>query len=325
MGTRIEATIMRVIDGDTLLVKIAGKTETVRAIACDTEEAHPELKSKPVTNAGALGAEFGKQFWWNWQPVLEFESNDSLEICLQTQRDYFGRLRCYLWREEENYNKRLIKEGLTPYFRKYGSSLFYHQEFTSAMEKAQFNRAGIWLRDIDDPELAPNYIHLLPWWNLRGDIVDRYRVYGARIAHDATGLCDNLCHLISRVLASRKKENNDMVTFIDLQGGAHGKYKHGHLYKSGTRKSSINLWIEEEELINKVENNYTYTGRGYCYCRAVAEMRFGVHQLRVLEVCDRPDEFTGRGMEELPSVQQREEALEHIRSHVRRRLNASRH
>lgn len=323
MGTRTEAIIMRVIDGDTLLCKVAGKTETVRAIGCDTEEAHPELKSKPVTNAGVLGAEFGKQFWWNWQPVLEFESDSDIETCLQTQRDYFGRLRCYLWREDENYNERLIKEGLTPYFRKYGSSLYYNQKFMSAMEQAQFNHAGIWNRDIDDPELAPNYIRLLPWWNLRGSIVDWYRVYGAKIAYDATGLCDNLCRQISRVLASSKKENNDMFTFIDLQGGTHGKYKHGHLYKSGTKKSHINLWIEEEELINKVENNYTHRGRGYCYCRGIPEVRFGVHQLRVLEICDRPDQFTNITIDQLPSVARREAALQEVRYAVRRRLNAS--
>lgn len=324
MGTRTEATIMRVIDGDTLLVKVAGKTETVRAIACDTQEAHPELKSKPVTSAGILGAEFGKQFWWNWQPVLEFESDEPLEICLQTQRDYFGRLRCYLWREDENYNERLIKEGLTPYFRKYGSSLYYHSGFMSAMEFAQLNHSGIWNYQPSIEDIAPNYINLLPWWNLRGNILDEYRVYDARIAHDATGICDNLCRLISKVLASRKKENNDMVTFLDLQGGAQGKYKHGYLYKSGTKKSSINLWVEEEELINKVENNYTYTGKGYCYCRGVPDIRFGVHQLRVLEICDRPSQFTGIGIESLPSHAHKERVLEGVRYAARSARNASR-
>jgi micrococcal nuclease len=365
MGTRAPATILRVIDGDTLLVKIAGAVQTVRALCCDTEESHAELKSKPVTNAGVMGGEFGRQYWWNHQPVLEFESDDSLENCLQTQRDYFNRLRCYLWRDEENYNLKLVEEGLTPYFRKYGSSLYYHQQFISAMELAQFNQAGIWNRDADDPEIAPNYIRLLPLWNIRGSIVDQYRVYAARTGvppvYDATGNCDNACHLIRQI--SHKKtllsyktinkhktnikqtqtqtqtqttdidEDTDkdiddylLTLFCDLQGGIRQRFKRNIIYRTGTKASFIRLITDSEDAAIFLEKYSGVSGKGYVYIRGLPSVYRGFPQIEIKEVSDRPS-FDNPFIVESGSQALRNKILQDVRYAARsaiKRKNASR-
>jgi micrococcal nuclease len=43
----------------------------------------------------------------------------------------------YLYKEHENYHLKLIKEGQSPYFEKYGRSRLYHNKSTDAEMLAQ--------------------------------------------------------------------------------------------------------------------------------------------------------------------------------------------
>lgn len=308
MGTKIEATIMRVIDGDTLLCKVAGEVYTIRCIYTDTEECRAELRSKPPTTAGLLALDFAQQYWWNFQPVLEFDSNQPLEICLQHHRDYHDRLTCYVWRGDENYNLRLISEGLSPYFRKYGSSRFYHEEFGQAQEDAQFKIAGIWNPATNVGGAERNYIELIPYWNLRASIIDEYRALEDYSIVNAAGNCDNLCRQIresrpnhlfnmsSSVVSSSissslisSSSSSSITLFCDLQGGVHHKFSRGFICRSGNKKSYISLYFPDRNIEQEITHTYAGIGRGYVYMRGYPRMYRGMPQIVVQELSDRPD------------------------------------
>lgn len=326
---------MRVIDGDTLLCKVAGKTETIRAIACDTEESKAEIKSKPVTNAGLLACEFGKQYWWGFQPVLEFDVDDPVEKCLIEQRDYFNRLVCYLWRDSENYNLRLVEEGLSPYFTKYGRSRIYHQEFTEAQENAQFRLAGIWNPAINEGGPSRNYVELIPWWNLRGSIVEEFRASDfssiVNVAGFAPEICDNQWLQISQVQACQKKSSfkslinitNQFIFFVDFLGGFHKIFSDGVVCRAGIKKNHIRLWIPgnpAEGIADEITRTYTGYGRGYGYVRGIVESYRNTTQIVVTELSDRISFTSPITLADSPSYQAKQKHLEHIRYSARRTM-----
>lgn len=346
MGTKIDATILRVIDGDTLLCKVAGKVETVRALCCDTEESKAEIKSKPVTNAGLLACEFGKQYWWGFQPVLEFDIDDPIEKCLVEQRDYFNRLVCYLWRDSENYNLRLVEEGLSPYFTKYGRSRIYHQEFTDAQENAQFRLAGIWNPSINEGGASRNYVELLPWWNLRGSIIDEFRAIDdgsvVNIAGFTPEICDNECLQISQTQPRSKKNQNhytnkhtihktnnytihtnNFLFFTDFLGGFQKIFSDGVVVRGGTKNNYIRLWIPgscNEGIADEINRTYTGYGRGYGYVRGYIENYRNTTQITVVELSDRSSFTSPITLSDSPSYQRKQQYLEHVRYSVRKTM-----
>ena len=96
----IEATVIRVIDGDTIRVRVRGKAHTVRLIGVDTPETvHP---TKAVQHFGAEASAYTKA-------ALEAKTV-TLEDPTDT-KDRYGRLLRYVLLDGENFNARLIREG----------------------------------------------------------------------------------------------------------------------------------------------------------------------------------------------------------------------
>jgi len=75
-------------------------------------------------------------------------------------RDRYGRLLAYVIVDRENFNLELVKQGLSPYYAKYGFSKKYHEEFKNAERSARNQNLNIW----GDPSLTQKYLRLKSKW-----------------------------------------------------------------------------------------------------------------------------------------------------------------
>ena len=142
--------VSRVIDGDTIVVNYNGKAEKVRLLCVNTPESvHPDKKQNiPM---GEKASNYTKS-WLNEKHVdLEFEGK---------KRGKYKRLLAYVIVDGQNFNLDLVRQGLSPYYTKYGRSEKYDQEFKDAERYARKHRLNIW----DDPELTKKYLRLKSKW-----------------------------------------------------------------------------------------------------------------------------------------------------------------
>jgi micrococcal nuclease len=274
MGTRIEdLRVIEVVDGDTIKVKLDGKEESLRLTCVDTEESRPG-SDKPVTRAGKEASEMAKEYFaaggGGLETIdLEFDTDDSIDVCKDKHRDNYGRLLCYVHKGEENYNLKLVREGWSPYFVKYGRSRLYDALFMEAEAEAQAIRSVVWDPDYNGVGQWRDYYRLVPWWWLRASVVEDYRrltpshVLSVRLDYQ------RLVQLI----------NTDMFVTVlcDLQTGVK-RWPGGAVVYAGSPQHQFNLWIPErsEEMVPLItliekrysgqeEKSYSGLGRGYVY------------------------------------------------------------
>jgi endonuclease YncB( thermonuclease family) len=188
----------KVVDGDTLHVRRAGKTAKLRLLCVDTEErfhpGQPSSAGKPQTVFGEQTALWAESFFAGLarggQPVR-------LGLCFpggHEQHDVYGRLLCHVVLPDgHDYELELVRSGRSPYFNKYGNSEIAHAAFAAAQAEAQRQKLGIWNPETNQPK-TPGvpaakrpYARLLPWWNARAEAVDGFR---KRRAAPEPGLAD---------------------------------------------------------------------------------------------------------------------------------------
>ena len=75
-------------------------------------------------------------------------------------RGNYGRLLAYVIIDGVNFNLELVRQGLSPYYTKYGHSERYDAEFIAAEKEARDEGLGIW----GDPELTQRYLRLKSKW-----------------------------------------------------------------------------------------------------------------------------------------------------------------
>jgi len=75
-------------------------------------------------------------------------------------RGRYGRLLAYVFVDEVNFNLELVRQGLSPYYIKYGLSQKYDQEFREAERYARKHELNIW----GDPGLTQKYLKLKSKW-----------------------------------------------------------------------------------------------------------------------------------------------------------------
>jgi micrococcal nuclease len=141
---RYKAKVVRVIDGDTIVVRFDGKTERVRLIGVDTPETKPK-RNKPfeydsITNLtylaewGLKAKNFTKRTLEGKTVELEFDRSAGL-------RDKYGRLLAYVYINGTDFNALLIKEGYARVFVTNFKKLNHYLKLErEAMEKG----IGLW-------------------------------------------------------------------------------------------------------------------------------------------------------------------------------------
>ena len=127
--------IIRVIDGDTVVVNIDNKDEIIRLIGINS----PEVRDprKPVEC-------FGKEASAKAKEVLKDKNVRIENDPTQGDKDKYKRLLRYIFLEDgTNFNKLMIEEGYAFEYT-YNIPYKYQEEFKEAQRQAEVNRKGLW-------------------------------------------------------------------------------------------------------------------------------------------------------------------------------------
>jgi micrococcal nuclease len=130
-----EATVVEVVDGDTLVVRIAGQRETARLIGIDTPETkHP---TKPV---GCYGPEAAAQLAALTPPETRLVLHRDAEA-----RDAYGRLLVYVFRASDGLfvNDSLVADGFAD-ARSIEPNTTHDASLAATESRARAARAGMW-------------------------------------------------------------------------------------------------------------------------------------------------------------------------------------
>ena len=147
-GETREATVTRVVDGDTVEVRYAdGSTDTVRLVGVDTPETHgdtdpTEFEGVPDNETGrACLAEAGERAS---TALTEWVDGTDVTLVVDPEtdtRDRYDRLLAYVVRDGANLNYRLVAQG---YARVYDTAFTRADAFYAAESTAQNEGRGVW-------------------------------------------------------------------------------------------------------------------------------------------------------------------------------------
>ena len=142
--------VIRVVDGDTIVINYHRKSEKVRLLCVNTTESvHPDKKQNiPM---GKTASDYTKERLAGKYVALEFEGKT---------RGQYGRLLAYVFVDGRNFNLELVRKGLSPYYTKHGLSKRYDKKFREVERYARDHRLNIW----GDPELTQKYLRLKSKW-----------------------------------------------------------------------------------------------------------------------------------------------------------------
>lgn len=130
------ATVIKVIDGDTVVLRLQGAIETVRLIGIDTPETvHP---TKPVECFGPEASAFTHSLL---EPKTQVRVQRDVEA-----RDRYQRLLVYLYLLDGTFvNQELLRLGFARAMS-IAPNMVYADRFASIETKTKENRIGLWLR-----------------------------------------------------------------------------------------------------------------------------------------------------------------------------------
>lgn len=273
--------LIKVIDGDTIKLLLNDKEESIRFACLDTEESQ-HGSDKPVTEAGIKASKWAKTYFGaNAQGIppgdvrvdLEFDTNDPVQVCLRKHRDNYGRLLCYVYKSgvAENSNLRIVQEGWSPYFVKYGRSRLYHFQFMAAEALAQAENSEIWNPATNVGGETRDYSTLIPWWNFRDNVIQDYRQFG--IQSGAISVRTDYDAIVEAA-----KAGNQLTVLCDLQSGINAWTGGGALIYAGSVFQKFNLWIPNRDsskaqaILRLIETRYGGRGRNYVYVSGEASL-----------------------------------------------------
>lgn len=127
-----EATVVDAVDGDTIDVRVGGRTERVRLIGVDTPELHDRRRT--VRALAQEAARFTRSHLVGRRVGLELD--------VQTH-DRFGRLLAYVWVSGRLYNLVLLEEGYARVLT-VPPNVRYAERFRACERMARERALGLW-------------------------------------------------------------------------------------------------------------------------------------------------------------------------------------
>lgn len=126
--------VARFVDGDTIVVDMSGKNETVRFIGVDTPETHKP--NSPVQCYGVAAAAYTKNLIGSQKVRLEADPTNQ-------NRDRYGRLLRYVYLPDGRMvEKELIQNGYAFAYTSFPS--VHNDEFSNLQEQAKAANKGLW-------------------------------------------------------------------------------------------------------------------------------------------------------------------------------------
>ncbi|MEE8386842.1 MAG: thermonuclease family protein [Dehalococcoidia bacterium] len=202
---RRSCSLLGVVDADTLRVEWEGHPRLVRLMDVDPERATPG-GTKPTTDFGRRTLRWAKEvvFAQVTDVVLGFPGEEP-------QLSNSGKLLGYVFVGGENYNVRLIREGWSPCFTKYGNPRIFREEMEQAELQARLDGRGIW----GGRGGRGDYHALKTYWLLRAGQVDACR-HATATGEDILG-----CRLDYRDIVARAQSGTSGCVFSDLARAFH--------------------------------------------------------------------------------------------------------
>ncbi|MED1467815.1 thermonuclease family protein [Bacillus salipaludis] len=131
----LPATIVKNVDGDTVVIKLNGREEKVRMLCVDTPETHhPRLGVQP----------FGPEASAYTKKILPVGKKVQIETGIGDGRDKYGRLLAYIYVDGKMFNEMLLEKGLARVAYIYAPNTKYVDQFYAFQKKAQKKGIGIW-------------------------------------------------------------------------------------------------------------------------------------------------------------------------------------
>ena len=129
------ATVERVVDGDTIIADIGGSTERIRLIGIDTPESVKE--NSPVECFGVEASDQLKQLLPEGSPITVVRDVEA--------RDRFDRLLGYIYRSKDSLfiNRQMLADGFAEPFNFEPNSAF-RDEFRQVSNDARNENLGMW-------------------------------------------------------------------------------------------------------------------------------------------------------------------------------------
>lgn len=138
-------TVIRVVDGDTIVVNYNGAEEKVRLIGVDTPESvHPDGNRN--TESGILASDYTKEKLEGKEVELEFDVQ---------QRDMYGRLLAYVYVGGVMFNKTLLEDGIAN-LATYPPNVKYVNDFIAIVAVREVNQSPTQPTNPVVPEQMPD-------------------------------------------------------------------------------------------------------------------------------------------------------------------------
>jgi micrococcal nuclease len=135
-GKTFSATIVQVVDGDTVKIKQDGKLVTIRILNIDTPETYREKQAY-----GEEAKQFAKKVLLNQKVTIELSAKEN-------PYDRYGRLLAYIWVDEDTlYEEMVLQEGLARVAYLFEPDTKYAKRLYEAEEKARKAKRGVWSVD----------------------------------------------------------------------------------------------------------------------------------------------------------------------------------
>jgi micrococcal nuclease len=128
----LEGAVERVVDGDTIQVRVDGRVETVRYIGVNTPELRHPLR----------GAEPGGREAWTVNRELVAGKHVRLEMDARA-RDRYGRLLAYVWVDGVMVNAELVRRGYAQVMT-VPPNVRYQRLFLALQREARQSGRGLW-------------------------------------------------------------------------------------------------------------------------------------------------------------------------------------
>ena len=131
-GTALDGTVVRIVDGDTIHVRVGGRVEKVRYIGVNTPEVHHPTKGEEP--GGREATEVNRR--------LVEGRTVRLELDVQG-RDRYGRLLAYVWVGDVMVNAELVRLGYAQVMT-VPPNVRYQQMFLKLQREAREAGRGLW-------------------------------------------------------------------------------------------------------------------------------------------------------------------------------------